>query len=51
MKKFLLFLCTLLLCLTLPCALAENDGDCIYTLLNADGEVITRRAGRMYEGD
>ena len=32
-------------------ARAENDGDCIYTLLNADGEVLTRRAGRMYEGD
>ena len=51
MKKFLLFLCTLLLCMSFSCALAENDGDCIYTLLNADGEVITRRAGRMYEGD
>lgn len=43
----------LLVLLTLLCgaALAENDGDCIYTLLNADGEIITRRAGQMYEGD
>ena len=49
MKKFLICLC-LLLCLA-PCALAENDGDCIYTLMDADGRVLTRRAGRIYVGD
>lgn len=50
MKRILILLA--MLCAALPArALAENDGDCIYTLRNADGETITRRAGRMYEGD
>jgi len=49
MKKTILFLCALLALFS--AARAETDGDCIYTLLNADGEVLTRRAGRMYEGD
>ncbi len=50
MKRILILLAVL--CAALPArALAENDGDCIYTLRNADGETITRRAGRMYEGD
>ena len=51
MKRLLLCLCAALLLALAPCALAENDGDCIYTLVNADGEPLTRRAGRMYEGD
>lgn len=48
MKKLILLLALLAL---FSSARAETDGDCIYTLLNADGEVLTRRAGRMYEGD
>ncbi len=51
MKRFLIALALALMCAALPCALAENDGDCIYTLVNADGEKLTSRAGRMYEGD
>ena len=50
MKKFILCLC-MFMCLCFPRALADNDGDCVYTLLNADGEVLTRRAGRIYAGD
>ena len=49
-KRFLAGLCAALL-IALPTACAENDGDCVYTLLNADGEVLTRRAGRMYVDD
>jgi stage II sporulation protein P len=29
----------------------ENDGDCIYSLYSEDGEFLTMRAARMYEGD
>ena len=32
-------------------ARAENDGDCVYTLLDQQGRVLTMRAGRMYAGD
>lgn len=32
-------------------AAAESDGDCIYTLLSSEGEYLTMRAGKMYEGD
>ena len=32
-------------------ARAENDGDCLYTLLDEQGAPLTRRAGRMYVGD
>ena len=32
-------------------ARAETDGDCLYTLLDVDGQVLTRRGGRIYEGD
>lgn len=49
MKRLLICLLALLwLC---PAALAENDGDCVYTLLDADGRAITTRAGRIYPGD
>ena len=50
MKRWIAGLCAALM-LALPTACAENDGDCVYTLLNADGEVLTRRAGRMYVDD
>ena len=50
MKRWIAGLCAALM-LIFPTALAENDGDCVYTLLNADGEVLTRRAGRMYVDD
>lgn len=49
MKRIAILLLGLLVLMT--AARAENDGDCVYTLFNADGEVLTRRAGRMYEGD
>ena len=32
-------------------ARAETDGDCVYTLLGPDGQTLTRRGGRIYEGD
>lgn len=32
-------------------AIAETDGDCLYTLLDGAGNALTQRAGRMYEGD
>ena len=51
MKRMLAGLCAALMLTVLPAARAENDGDCVYTLLNADGEVLTRRAGRMYVDD
>lgn len=43
--------CLLLLLLAALPAFAENDGDCVYTLLDAQGRVLTMRAGRMYAGD
>ena len=39
------------LALTAIPALAEMDGDCLYTLLDGGGNTLTQRAGRMYEGD
>ena len=48
-RTWLVTLCLLgLLCLP---ARAEMDGDCVYTLYDARGQVLTMRAGRMYEGD
>ena len=32
-------------------AQAEMDGDCVYTLLGPDGQALTRRGGRIWEGD
>ena len=32
-------------------ARAECDGDCLYTLVDRSGAVLTQRAGRMYVGD
>lgn len=51
MRKFWILMCIALVFMLPGAAIAENDGDCIYTLLDADGNVITRRAGRMYPGD
>ena len=54
MKRVLICLCACLFCLLLAqtaLAAGETDGDCIYTLVDADGAVLTRRAARMYEGD
>ena len=46
-------LCVLIaaLCLCAPAVAAENDGDCVYTLVDASGSMLTMRAGRMYPGD
>ena len=49
MKRLLI--CLLALLSICPAAIAENDGDCVYSLLDADGRIITTRAGRIYEGD
>ena len=49
MKRVLILLLAMLM--LAPAALAESDGDCVYTLLDADGKAITSRAGRIYEGD
>ena len=51
MKRALICMLAMIACLPLGAARAENDGDCVYTLLNADGEKLARRAGRMYVGD
>ncbi len=51
MKRWIAGLCAALMLILSSGALAENDGDCVYTLLDADGNRLTRRAGRMYEGD
>ena len=32
-------------------AAAETDGDCLYTLYDAQGSVLTRRGGRIYVDD
>lgn len=34
-----------------PAAAAETDGDCVYAMLDANGNQITMRAARMYVGD
>lgn len=46
-KALLLVACALLL----SAALAENDGDCRYTMYDSSGNALTMRAGRMYVGD
>ena len=50
MRRFICICFALILILS-PAALAENDGDCVYTLLDADGRALTQRACRMYVGD
>lgn len=53
MKKLCILL-ALMMGMALGGALAEgseNDGDCVYTLLDADGGKLTSRAGRIYVGD
>ena len=49
MKRILI--CLLLMACLCPAAIAENDGDCIYTLADADGRPLATRAGRIYPGD
>lgn len=52
MLRRILSLVALMCMLTVSRAAAqETDGDCIYTLYTMDGEMLTQRAGRMYEGD
>ncbi len=33
------------------CIYGEADGDCLYTLLDGEGNMLTQRGGRIYEGD
>ena len=53
MRRFAIAMAALaaLTLLTAPAAYSETDGDCIYYLHTTDGEYLTMRAGRMYEGD
>lgn len=48
-RSLLAALCAALI--LLPGAAAETDGDCIYTMLDADGNRITMRAAQMFVGD
>ena len=41
----------LLMLAVIGVARAETDGDCVYTLLGPEGDVLTRRGGRIWEGD
>lgn len=50
MRKMILLLLAALFLMALP-ARAENDGDCVYTLLDENGGTLTQRGGRIYEGD
>ena len=47
----LLLLAALFLMASALPARAENDGDYVYTLLDAQGNPLTQRGGRIYEGD
>ena len=49
-KLTILLLIALLILAALP-ARAETDGDCVYTLVDAQGETLTQRGGRIYVGD
>ena len=50
MKRF--FACALILLALLGAsARAETDGDCVYTLVDTNGNALTRRGGRIYPGD
>ncbi|MBR7189047.1 MAG: stage II sporulation protein P [Clostridia bacterium] len=51
MRRLLAAALCLLALLSGQLARAENDGDCVFTLLDADGQALTQRAGRMYVGD
>ena len=48
MRRILPLILGLMLCFS---ARAETDGDCLYSLVDAEGNALTQRAGRMYEGD
>ena len=50
MRRFALLTLTVMLLLNVP-ARAENDGDCLYTLVDGAGHRLTQRAARMYVGD
>ncbi|MBR1560113.1 MAG: stage II sporulation protein P [Clostridia bacterium] len=50
MRRLIAILLALLLFAALP-ARAENDGDCVYTLVDEQGAALTMRGGRMYPGD
>ncbi|HIU34513.1 MAG TPA: stage II sporulation protein P [Candidatus Pullichristensenella excrementigallinarum] len=51
MKRIVLLLVAAFVLICLPAVAEETDGDCLYTLLGPDGQMLTMRAGRMYEGD
>ena len=51
MRKYTSLLVALLLLCGMSVALAETDGDCLYTLLDAQGNALTQRACRMYVDD
>ena len=51
MRRIVSLVLSALVLLSMLPARAENDGDCVYTLLNQQGQTLTQRGGRMYEGD
>ena len=51
MRKLIPILLAFLMLMAVLPARAENDGDCVYTLVDARGKVLTQRGGRIYEGD
>ncbi|MBQ3268425.1 MAG: stage II sporulation protein P [Clostridia bacterium] len=55
LRAFAVVAAALLLCAAAqaePAAFSgETDGDCLYTLLDEQGRTLTRRGGRIYEGD
>ena len=46
-----LLLAVCLFLIPLGALAGETDGDCLYTMLDSGGQVVARRAGRMYVGD
>ena len=46
-----LLLAVCLFLIPLGALAGETDGDCLYTMLDSGGQVVARRAGRMYVSD
>ena len=52
MRKAVVMIALALALLSGLCAWAEEtDGDCVYALMDEQGRELTRRGGRIYEGD
>ena len=51
MKRWIAFALAALWLAATGAALAETDGDCVYALVGPDGQVLSRRGGRVWAGD